>query len=66
MERDTSGGNGALMSSLLELEDASLAGEEGGGRGGESLTSVSEDGVHGVYGSVNHGRGWAVGRGGDW
>ena len=32
LERDTSGGDGALMSSLLELEleDASLAGEEGG------------------------------------
>ena len=30
---DTCGGNGALMSTLLELEDASLAGEEGGGSG---------------------------------
>ena len=32
LERDTSGANSALMSILLELEDASLAGEEGGER----------------------------------
>ena len=66
MERDKSGGNSALMLSLLEVEDASLAGEEGGGADGRSSrTSVYEGGVHGAYGGVNHGRRWVVGRGGD-
>ena len=32
LERHTCGGDGALMLSLLELEDASLAGEEGRGK----------------------------------
>ena len=54
------------MLSLLEVEDASLAGEEGGGADGRSSrTSVYEGGVHGAYGGVNHGRRWVVGRGGD-